>query len=77
MFVTVITLLFSSITNVSYSFSLKFKVTLVTSEDSTTTKEFFKCEKLESGSDYLHNQYWNMFENFNKQVKELLKGDKE
>lgn len=36
-----------------------------------------KCEKLESGSDYLHNQYWNMFENFNKQVKEILKGDKE
>ena len=34
-----------------------------------------KCEKLESGSDYIHNQYWNMFENFNKQVREILKGD--
>lgn len=32
-----------------------------------------KAEKLESGSDYLHHQYWNMFENFNKQIKDILK----
>ncbi len=31
-----------------------------------------KAEKLESGSDYLHHQYWNMFENFNKQIKDIL-----
>lgn len=37
-----------------------------------------KAEKLESGSDYLHHQYWDMFERFNKQVKDILqkyKGD--
>ena len=32
-----------------------------------------KAEKLESGSDYLHHQYWNMFERFNKQIKDILK----
>lgn len=32
-----------------------------------------KAEKLESGSDYLHHQYWNMFENFNKKIKDILK----
>ena len=32
-----------------------------------------KAEKLESGSDYLHHQYWDMFERFNKQVKDILK----
>lgn len=36
-----------------------------------------KCEKLESGSDYLHHQYWDMFEMFNKQVKEILERGKE
>ena len=39
--------------------------------------ECCKCEKLESGSDYLHHQYWNMFEDFNKQVKDILKGGKD
>ena len=37
---------------------------------------FIKCckaEKLESGSDYLHHQYWDMFERFNKQIKDILK----
>ena len=37
---------------------------------------FIKCckaEKLESGSDYLHHQYWDMFERFNKQIKDVLK----
>lgn len=32
-----------------------------------------KAEKLESGSDYIHNQYWDMFERFNKQIKDILK----
>ena len=32
-----------------------------------------KAEKLESGSDYLHHQYWDMFERFNKQIKDILK----
>ena len=32
-----------------------------------------KAEKLESGSDYLHYQYWDMFERFNKQIKDILK----
>ena len=32
-----------------------------------------KAEKLESGSDYIHHQYWDMFERFNKQIKNLLK----
>lgn len=32
-----------------------------------------KAEKLESGSDYIHHQYWNMFERFNKQIKDILK----
>ena len=31
-----------------------------------------RAEKLESGSDYLHHQYWDMFENFNKQIKDIL-----
>ena len=31
-----------------------------------------KAEKLESGSDYIHHQYWDMFERFNKQVKDIL-----
>ena len=35
--------------------------------------ECCKAEKLESGSDYLHHQYWDMFERFNKQVKDILK----
>ena len=35
-----------------------------------------KAEKLESGSDYLHHQYWNMFENFNKKIKDILKEGK-
>lgn len=38
--------------------------------------DFIKCckaEKIESGSDFLHHSYWNMFENFNKQIKEILK----
>ena len=35
-----------------------------------------KAEKLESGNDYLHYQYWDMFERFNKQVKQILE-DKE
>lgn len=39
--------------------------------------ECCKCEKLESGSDYLHHSYWNMFDNFNKQVREILKGNEE
>lgn len=37
---------------------------------------FIKCckaEKLESASDYLHNSYWDMFERFNKQIKDILK----
>lgn len=34
--------------------------------------ECCKAEKLESGSDYLHHQYWDMFERFNKQVKDIL-----
>ena len=37
---------------------------------------FIKCckaEKLESGSDYLHHEYWDMFERFNKQIKDILK----
>lgn len=41
--------------------------------------DFIKCckaEKIESGSDFLHHSYWNMFENFNKQIKEILKGGK-
>ena len=33
----------------------------------------FKAEKLESGSDYIHHQYWDMFERFNKQIKDILK----
>lgn len=32
-----------------------------------------KAEKLESGSDYIHHQYWDMFEKFNKQIKDILK----
>lgn len=32
-----------------------------------------KAEKLESGSDYIHHQYWDMFERFNKQIKGILK----
>lgn len=32
-----------------------------------------KAEKLESGSDYIHHQYWDMFERFNKQIKDILK----
>ena len=36
-----------------------------------------KIEKIESGSDFLHHSYWNMFENFNKQIKEILKEVKE
>lgn len=39
--------------------------------------ECCKCEKLESGSDYLHHSYWDMFDNFNKQVREILKGNNE
>lgn len=35
-----------------------------------------RAEKLESGNDYLHHQYWDMFERFNKQVKQILE-DKE
>lgn len=35
--------------------------------------ECCKSEKLESGSDYLHHQYWDMFERFNKQIKDILK----
>ena len=38
--------------------------------------DFIRCckaEKIESGSDFLHHSYWNMFENFNKQIKEILK----
>ena len=35
--------------------------------------ECCKAEKLESGSDYLHHQYWDMFERFNKQIKDILK----
>ena len=35
--------------------------------------ECCKAEKLESGSDYLHNQYWDIFERFNKQIKDILK----
>lgn len=35
--------------------------------------ECCKAEKLESGSDYLHHQYWDMFESFNKQIKDILK----
>ena len=35
--------------------------------------ECCKAEKLESGSDYLHRQYWDMFERFNKQIKDILK----
>lgn len=35
--------------------------------------ECCKAEKLESGSDYLHHSYWNMFERFNKQIKDILK----
>ena len=31
-----------------------------------------KAKKLESGSDYIHHQYWDMFERFNKQVKDIL-----
>lgn len=31
-----------------------------------------KAEKLESCSDYIHHQYWNMFERFNKQIKDIL-----
>lgn len=32
-----------------------------------------KAEKLESGSDYIHHRYWDMFERFNKQIKDILK----
>ncbi|MDD7757784.1 MAG: hypothetical protein PUJ51_25340 [Clostridiales bacterium] len=32
-----------------------------------------KAEKLESCSDYIHHQYWDMFERFNKQIKDVLK----
>ena len=32
-----------------------------------------KAETLESGSDYIHHQYWDMFERFNKQIKGILK----
>ena len=32
-----------------------------------------KAEKLESGGDYIHHQYWDMFERFNKQIKDILK----
>ena len=32
-----------------------------------------KAEKLESGSDYIHHQYWDMLERFNKQIKDILK----
>lgn len=32
-----------------------------------------KAEKLESGSDYIHHQYWDMFERFNKQIKDIFK----
>ena len=35
--------------------------------------ECCKAEKLESGSDYIHHQYWDMFERFNKQIKDILK----
>ena len=35
--------------------------------------ECCKAEKLESGNDYIHHQYWDMFERFNKQVKDILK----
>lgn len=35
--------------------------------------ECCKAEKLESGNDYIHHQYWGMFERFNKQVKDILK----
>lgn len=35
--------------------------------------ECCKAEKLESGSDYLHHEYWDMFERFNKQIKDILK----
>ena len=35
--------------------------------------ECCKAEKFESGSDYLHYEYWNMFERFNKQIKDILK----
>lgn len=38
--------------------------------------DFIKCckaEKIESGSDYLHHSYWDMFERFNKQIKDILK----
>lgn len=38
--------------------------------------ECCKAEKLESGSDYLHHQYWNMFESFNRQIKDILKEGK-
>ena len=34
--------------------------------------ECCKAEKLESGNDYIHHQYWDMFERFNKQVKDIL-----
>lgn len=34
--------------------------------------ECCKAEKLESGSDYLHHLYWDMFERFN-QIKDILK----
>ena len=32
-----------------------------------------KAEKLESGNDYIHRKYWDMFERFNKQIKDILK----
>lgn len=35
--------------------------------------ECCKAEKLESCSDYIHHQYWDMFERFNKQIKDILK----
>ena len=31
-----------------------------------------KAEKLESGNDYIHHQYWDMFERFKKQKKDIL-----
>lgn len=34
-----------------------------------------RAEKLESGNDYLHHQYWDMFERFNKQVKKILEDE--
>lgn len=39
--------------------------------------ECCKAEKLESNNDHLHHQYWDMFEGFNKQVKEILERGKE